>query len=344
MNLPDDAGCGYYRARLPVLQCYSELAKEGIELVCHNNLTSDELHFDAYIFHRMLNDAGMTFLRKARDELHRKLVISYDDSIADVEPWMPNYEHCQDKGRLRLVNDWVSRIDCSTETLKNRIGELQKSIVLPNLADECSYAQQKEKLGGPLRIMWAGSAFHEKNLDIVSEAIKQLAEEYRNKVRFIYYGYLPDGFATYYRAQAGTAIGKQAVHPDYDYAISFFTPTHFKYYFHQLNSIQADIAFAPLMNTQFNSCRSNLKYLEYTLAGAAFIGSDLAPYKCVKHNQTGLLTGEAGWYDAIKRLIDDEELRKHLHTNAVADVRENYTWNNGQKRKLWIEAFRSLVS
>ena len=52
-----------------------------------------------------------------------------------------------------------------------------------------------------------------------------------------------------------------------------------------------DVAVAPLHDTAFNRCKSDLKFLEYAALGLPGIYSDVVPYKhAVRHEETGLLT------------------------------------------------------
>jgi glycosyltransferase involved in cell wall biosynthesis len=73
--------------------------------------------------------------------------------------------------------------------------------------------------------------------------------------------------------------------------------------------------------------KSDLKWLESSMAGAAFIGSDAKPYATVKHGRTGLLADTPQeWEEAIETLIVDDTLRlklahaarKHVVTNRTA--------------------------
>jgi hypothetical protein len=89
----------------------------------------------------------------------------------------------------------------------------------------------------------------------------------------------------------------------------------------------------------FISHNSNLKFLEMSMAGAACIATNSAPYQCIKHNETGILIDDpVDWYDAISTLLNDVLFRKKLVKNAQEQIREEFSWQCS-KKNLWLEAF-----
>lgn len=97
---------------------------------------------------------------------------------------------------------------------------------------------------------------------------------------------------------------------------------------HRLVQRAWDIGLAPLNDNLYNRCKSNNKFREYAACGIAGVYSALPTYAdCVEHEQTGLLTAqtEEAWYAAIRRLIEDRALRKHIRRQARSYAREHYT-------------------
>jgi glycosyltransferase involved in cell wall biosynthesis len=85
---------------------------------------------------------------------------------------------------------------------------------------------------------------------------------------------------------------------------------------------ELDIGLCPLLPTDFNRCRSDVKFLELAAAGVAAVCSDLAPYRgSVRDGENGLLfrtPEELG--AAIDRLVEDPALRQRLAGAAHAYV------------------------
>jgi glycosyltransferase involved in cell wall biosynthesis len=93
------------------------------------------------------------------------------------------------------------------------------------------------------------------------------------------------------------------------------------------------VAVAPLHDTAFNRCKSDLKFLEYSALGLPGVFSDVVPYRgSVRNGETGLLVpnDEEAWSTAILRLAQDVDLRTRIATAARAVV--------VNERCLWHEA------
>lgn len=91
-------------------------------------------------------------------------------------------------------------------------------------------------------------------------------------------------------------------------------------YYDFLRSI--DIGLAPLLPTDFNRCRSDIKFLEYAAFGVLAICSDLEPYRgSVENNVTGfLIDGAAQLEAALDRAISHPEERRAIAERATQRV------------------------
>lgn len=300
------------------------------------------------MFHRMPSDTILWFINNVKREHGKKIVWHLDDDLWNIGKWMPNSEFFEDKTRLSLCADLADMIIVSTENLAKVVNKPDKTVVLPLLIDPAAYDNDAhpQLADEPLRILWCGSMFHERDLNLIVEPIKQLAKDYQHRVRFIFWGYLPDEFAYYVRSGKGQDTGKMVVKPEYEHSISFYNGLQFRYFSDQLVAIRPHIGLAPLEDTFFNQSKSNLKYLEYTMANAAVVASDVAPYKCIKNGHNGLVVPEnkpEAWYNAIKELIESNTLRQKLTTNAWNDIRRNWCWNDTLGKEQWVDAFRRMA-
>ena len=67
-----------------------------------------------------------------------------------------------------------------------------------------------------------------------------------------------------------------------------------------------DVLVAPLKDTPFNSCKSQIKYVEAAAMGAVFVGSDTPAYNnYVERGINGFLCKPTEWVAALSTLIDD---------------------------------------
>jgi hypothetical protein len=99
-----------------------------------------------------------------------------------------------------------------------------------------------------------------------------------------------------------------------------------------------DIGLCPLLSNSFTLGKSDVKFLEYSIAGAATVASNNPVYnRTIIHGETGLLVGSPSeMIDAVALLMKDRRLRETLVANAQQYVRENR--GETQLRQEWTEA------
>jgi glycosyltransferase involved in cell wall biosynthesis len=92
---------------------------------------------------------------------------------------------------------------------------------------------------------------------------------------------------------------------------------------------QTDIVVAPLQVTDFNRCKSGIKFLEYSAAKKPGVYQDIRQYQELAKDipiKTGFLGGtERSWYESLTKLVKDEALRKEVGENAYQHVKNNFT-------------------
>ena len=104
-----------------------------------------------------------------------------------------------------------------------------------------------------------------------------------------------------------------------------------------------DIGIIPLVNTEFNKCKSELKYIEFTALGVPIVASDVDAYKdTIEEGVTGFLANnEDEWVNKLSMLIEDPKLRNGILNNAREDILKNY--NLKSRAKQWDEIFKNLI-
>jgi glycosyltransferase involved in cell wall biosynthesis len=102
--------------------------------------------------------------------------------------------------------------------------------------------------------------------------------------------------------------------------------------------VSFDIAIAPLKNIEFNKAKSDLKYLEYAMAGLPVVASDIEAYnKTIIHGQNGFLAkSEEEWFKYLSLLIEDYKLREKIGRAARAYAETRTIEKNIH---LWEEAY-----
>lgn len=85
---------------------------------------------------------------------------------------------------------------------------------------------------------------------------------------------------------------------------------------------QCDIAIAPLLDSPFNHFKSHVKYLEAGMLGLPFVASPTVYAEYVKPDRTGFIAAtDSQWYEQLRRLVNEPELRARIGTAAKEHVR-----------------------
>jgi O-antigen biosynthesis protein len=343
MNLFDDWGCGYYRCALPTYQCYGDLGKSGINVFLSKELHSEDTNYDSYVLHRLPAEPCIFLMQKAQ-QAGKKFILELDDDILNIPQWMPSDEFKTPKWAFKRAIEMADEIWVSTQPLAEAIGKPNKTYILPNLIDFNAFMPALEPATEPVRILWTGSMWHDRDLEQIVPAVKSILEEYGDKVQFLFWGCLPTAFAEFIRVP-GQNLAVLEQKKEYGHRLLNLAPMPFRFYYDKLAQLRPYIGLAPLFDCKFNDSKSNLKYLEYSAVGAATIGTNLPPYQCIEDGVDGLLVDpedSEGWYQSIKTLIDNRALRDTMAKTAKEKVLKQYSWQS-QSRNDWMDAFKRLV-
>ncbi len=154
-----------------------------------------------------------------------------------------------------------------------------------------------------LIIGWMGGSSHSEDLKIIEPVMDEILDKY--DVSFQFVTFCPDWLKK--------RLGKDVRFIPTDGSINNYTPM----------IAQFDIGIIPLIDNEFNKCKSDLKYLEYSRLKVPTIASNTGVYSDIVNNTNGLLvrnkTGD--WVKAISKLIENAPLRKSLADNAYKQVK-----------------------
>ena len=87
-----------------------------------------------------------------------------------------------------------------------------------------------------------------------------------------------------------------------------------------------DINLAPIEKTVFNEAKSENKWTEAALCKVPTVASDFGAFQnVIRDSETGMLCGGSEeWYTKIKRLVEDEKLRKRIGEKAHKKAMRGY--------------------
>lgn len=264
------------------------------------------------------------------------VVLETDDNIEAVRPHNPGYRGYHPKSEAlmfgRMVPNKVNAITVTTDDLYKWHTERTKNkvYVLPNSINFDRFGDQvvKKPHPGKVNIGWVVSGAHFENYQIIAEAVEEIMEKHKNVILWTMDMY-------------GSTIWDK-VSPGVKKRIKRVKWGKTKNWPKTLASCSLDISLCPLMDNLFNRAKSNLRYLENATNRTTCIVSPVEAYKCVVDGKTGLVANEPNeWFDAMDKLITDQEFCKKLGNAAYDDAFKNF--NQEKNAKMWTNAYQEIV-
>lgn len=331
----------------PTIRILAPLRYAGLEVIRGNEWVDGEIRFhldrlreaDAVLVQRDFARYREVFAEiVARTREQRKpLVFDIDDLLVELPASHPDYEYYR---RSRAAILWAASeadvITVSTPVLQRYFRQFNRRVeVLPNcLIDDLWQDILSRPLHPPthqspstLVVGFMGGHGHIADLEWIEPVIERVLNEYPH-VRFLSWGCpLPERLQHHPSAE-WVAPGLV------DYA-------EFVCYFAQQES---HIFLAPLAPSFFNSCKSALKYLEYSALGVPGIYSAVGDFsELVHHRTTGLLASTPDeWLEFLVDLIERPEERHRLGQNARQSVQAE--WLLSRHTHKWSTLYNEILT
>jgi len=307
--------------------------QEIMPLLDTDNMINSHI-FDVIVIQRV-NPYSTQILKKAKKH-NIKLVYESDDDFLDINPANPSYNYIM--GNFNNIKKLVSNVDkivVSTGELKKRFKKLDFNNVsiIKNYHVNSSLPIKPFTYRGNnfIKIGYFGTLTHQNDLELIHNVILRLKDIYSKK---------------------GIDIKFEIAGASIDENVDWFDVKKIPYYPMSLNTfydwlaknIEWDIGVIPLVNTEFNKCKSELKYIEFAALGIPVVASNINVYsEAIENGVTGFLANnEDEWVDMLSHLIDNPVLRNGIVNNARDDILANY--NLKSRIKQWDEIFKKLTS
>ena len=282
-------------------------------------LTEEELEkgYDILFINRYISGMEVDEIVRLRDKYGFKLVVDVDD-YWNLDPWHILYG----KYPYQKVIDHIKIADiatCSNNDLAVEIDKINPNwIVIPNALPygEDQFTDVKTE-SDKVRFVYAGSITHEKDIAILKNPMKRVATDVitKNNSRFILCGYSQD-------KKLEQVWGRMIN----DYLCGFKVDGYIRealpvdQYMNFYN--EADACLIPLVDSKFNSMKSNLKVLEAATKNAVVIASKVKPYSdCPYIIPIG---HQGGWFENIKKVVKDAIYRQEMGIANGEWCRENF--------------------
>jgi hypothetical protein len=315
---------GEYRSRHPALALQAlghecRLLTLGLEA---ERVAAAEIAGDVLVLGRITHPSILQ-LRDAIPPEHRPLLVyELDDNPWEWHSWDPVHvaHGAAYAAGVRRMLAHCAAVICSTATLAARVRQ-ETGLpvwVCPNAIDyQLRDWEQKEDraahgLAGKTVLGWTGSIHHQRDAGALLPALPAVFDAYPDTV------FLMACDKSVYDAWTGPL---QAAWGD---RLRWAPPVAFAD--HPRIYSLFDINLAPLENTRFNLCKSDLRLIEGGAHGVPYVASALAPY-AEFHRLSGgvggfLATTVHEWEDGIEALLDGQrEARGQSLARYVRETR-----------------------
>jgi O-antigen biosynthesis protein len=348
----DNKGSGFYRMLLPA----SKLKDMGLaEVKVAMEFKEDLVKWaDVVIFQRLDEPEWYNIIEKMKAD-DKYVVYEIDDLLYGVDPknesawqyWNPATLHLG--GALKIMSI-CNAMTTTTDRLAMEYLQVNPKIsVLPNYLDKDLWdvpngwsledwnLYYKKKNDDIIRMGWFGSASHQSDLEMVSNIITKICRDNPN-VHFTVFGFTPkDVFGMI------PLRDTKCSHCGGEGQLEFFDGVPILEYPAKMKSLALDIGIAPITETAFNECKSDLKFKEYSALGIPTVASNIKPYSVsIKNGVTGYLAGSGQeWYNYLELLIKDRGKREEMGKNAYQFYRENTIDKHIHK---WLDIYRRIAN
>lgn len=305
-------GVGWYRIINPLEKLGADVQKSTFFINGAQSALDMKKRGNIWVTKPMDSPNVIVELFTDRDFAGTKLVLDLDDDPFNLNPQHPMYKEFVAKAPLyKMFIRSADHIICSTEYIKDVVKDLNPKItVIPNSIDPAIWdLKKKKRKDGKIRIGWFGSSSHIADFDILEGFMKEILLKYP-QVEFHLAGF-----------------SFENIWDDQKRVFNYAGTKGYEEYPQFVADMDLDIAIAPLHDTQFNRCKSNIKWLEHSMLETPMVLSDVTPYKeCVKNYKTGYLAkNKSQWVKYLSWLIESEEKRKEIGKAAKEAVLKDWT-------------------
>lgn len=359
----DYSGCYFYRLFQPI----SQMKKAGMDITISDKMTvadvtGIQLASDhPWLFKQITKYIPQSLLQKSRSKYDlivmqrqnfkstlinaryfqlqgKKMIYEMDDWIIGVDKTNPCYEGFMNPESVEIIENFIRYADAvtvSTEYLAKLVSKYNQNIyILPNSINVNEWAKhfeekQSVKKDGKIRIGYAGSQTHYKDVYMVRQVLPDVLRKNPNTVLKLMGFDFHNLFKEEFKGLENRIEFVKWL-PIQDYPKGFY---------------DIDIGIAPLFYNDFNRAKSNIKFLEYSAMGIPTVATDIDPYHCIKDGETGYLIKQNNrkkWVEAITRLVKSETLRGRIGASAREYVNQNFDINKNWK--LWAAVYSAVVN
>jgi processive 1,2-diacylglycerol beta-glucosyltransferase len=277
------------------------------------------------------------------DRVHRagaRLLYAIDDNLLHLRHDRRFWNYSEDQ--LAAVELFLRQADgvlVTTDVLRDQLVAYNTNVVVvPNMLDDRLITRVTPTLADgnshPIVIGYMGTLTHDDDLLMILPALEAVAADHPRWIAFEIVGGVQSADMQAKLVEIGFRILQpEAGEDDYPLFMLWFG-----------RHVRWNIGLAPLRATAFSEAKSDIKFLDYSVVGAATVCSDVPAYSVVRHGETGLRVENTvtAWKSALEQLVMQPALREQLAANAWRYLLEERTV--AAAADLWLAALDCLLS
>lgn len=321
-----NSGPSYHRVIMPLL------LMRDVDVYVTNNLQVE--HFekgcDLFMYNRILPDHALPIIKELKHRHGFKVCVDLDD-YWELDEHHVLYQEYQEINFAAKQIGQIKDADVVLVThsrLAEEVAVYNKNVhVCPNAIPKAGQFDIEREPYCLTRLFWQGSDTHREDIALLKTPLDKLGP-IAGKIKMVMAGYVEDHEHWYNMVMDYTAGAK------HQYKLIPATKVTDYYAAYK----EADICLIPLLNTQFNRHKSNLKILEAANLGLPVIVSEVHPYL----DMPVFYAKHAGdWLKYIKRLVESRKRQKEAGQQLAEFVQKHFNFhkiNNMRKQIFEYEA------
>lgn len=240
-----------------------------------------------------------TLLWAAQKQYGTKFIMDIDDDLYHIDEWNPIWLQTGWTG-VHFMQKMVGEckyLSTTTDYMRKLLATEKNTVfTIPNYISE-DYHHEAYDNGHEVVVGYFGGSSHYRDVhhtNVIS-GLRKVMNEHKN-VKFVIMGqpldeYLPRKRVTIIEPVSGTRFADEA-----------------------FRDLKFDIALAPLLDTEFNKGKSDIKWQESTRMGAAVIASNIGPYSTLDNDVVLKVDNNttSSWYEAITHMLLGKNRRAQL--------------------------------
>lgn len=273
---------------------------------------------DVIITQRFYSDTPfLSPLREGYRRFKGLKIYETDDLVWDIPYRLVRREYKKTKDFTEQLIAEADIITCTTEYLKEQILKKRQHCridVIPNSVDSAMWLWERSE-NHKVKILYAAAGAHWKEIKFVKKILRKVKKDYDVETILL---------SPYFKEKEGK---------EWDHVYQFVPFKNFPEY---MTKLAPDIGLAPIVKkTPFMLSKSEIKFLDFTMAGAASVLENCVTYAKVENALKANTVDE--YYDSIVKLLD-KKVRGKLIKDAQEEVWQKFDIH--QNLELWKRAIK----